>query len=107
MRKLHSNYTFTLDLEEEPIKYMINPYHLEQILVIFLDNAIKYDKDRCHIMITTEMKEDHFDIVIMDHGIGIPEKEIEAIFDRFYRVDKSRSREMGGNDSAFNREKAY
>ncbi|MFB9859836.1 ATP-binding protein [Salinicoccus siamensis] len=97
MRKLHSNYTFTLDLEEEPIKYMINPYHLEQILVIFLDNAIKYDKDRCHIMITTEMKEDHFDIVIMDHGIGIPEKEIEAIFDRFYRVDKSRSREMGGN----------
>ncbi|MHC0552291.1 HAMP domain-containing sensor histidine kinase [Salinicoccus sp. CNSTN-B1] len=97
MRKLHSNYTFTLDLEEEPIKYMINPYHLEQILVIFLDNAIKYDKDRCHIMITTEMKEDHFDIVIMDYGIGIPEKEIEAIFDRFYRVDKSRSREMGGN----------
>ncbi len=97
MRKLHSDYTFTLDLEEEPIKYMINPYHLEQILVIFLDNAIKYDKDRCHIMITTEMKENHFDIVIMDHGIGIPDKEIEAIFDRFYRVDKSRSREMGGN----------
>jgi two-component system sensor histidine kinase ArlS len=97
LRKLHPDYTFTLDLDEQPIKFHINPYHLEQILVIFLDNALKYDHERKHIIVTTEKKDGHFDIAITDHGIGIPEDEIEAIFDRFYRVDKSRSRELGGN----------
>lgn len=97
LRKLHPDYTFTLDLDEQPIKFHINPYHLEQILVIFLDNALKYDHGRKHIIVTTEKKDGHFDIAITDHGIGIPEDEIEAIFDRFYRVDKSRSRELGGN----------
>ena len=97
LSKLHPDYTFTLDLDENPIKFHINPYHLEQILVIFLDNATKYDHERKHIIVTTEKKGNHFDIAITDHGIGIPEDEIEAIFDRFYRVDKSRSRELGGN----------
>lgn len=76
---------------------MINSYHLEQMLIIFLDNAIKYDTGNKHIIVTTEQKDAHFDITILDHGIGIPEDEIESIFNRFYRVDKSRSRHQGGN----------
>src|SRR5699024_11279563 len=56
-----------------------------------------YDTQNKHIIVTTEKKEDYFDISIIDHGIGIPEGETEAIFNRFYRVDKSRSRQQGGN----------
>ncbi|WP_411841860.1 ATP-binding protein [Salinicoccus sp. HZC-1] len=97
MQKVHPDYTFSLDLEKSPIKFLINSYHLEQMLIIFLDNAIKYDTDKKHIIVTTEKKDDYFDISIMDHGIGIPQDEIDAIFNRFYRVDKSRSRQQGGN----------
>ncbi|MCG1009140.1 ATP-binding protein [Salinicoccus sp. ID82-1] len=96
-KQLHPDYTFTLDLDDRNIRFLINPYHFEQMLVIFLDNAIKYDHEQKRINVTTKKREDHFDISITDHGIGIPENEIEAIFDRFYRVDKSRSRELGGN----------
>lgn len=96
-RQLHPDYTFNLDLDDKKIHFLINPYHLEQMLVIFLDNAIKYDHEKKHIDVNTRKQDDYFDISITDHGIGIPENEIEAIFDRFYRVDKSRSRELGGN----------
>lgn len=97
MKKVHPDYTFSLDLEDSPIKFMINSYHFEQMIIIFLDNAIKYDTENRHITVATEKKDAHFDISIIDHGIGIPESEIESIFNRFYRVDKSRSREQGGN----------
>jgi len=97
MQKIHQDYTFSLDLDPSPIRFMINSYHVEQMLIIFLDNAIKYDTQNKHIIVTTEKKEDYFDISIMDHGIGIPDGEIESIFNRFYRVDKSRSRQQGGN----------
>lgn len=97
MEKVHPDYTFSLNLDSSPIKFLINSYHLEQMLIIFLDNAIKYDTQNKHIVVTTEKNEDNFDISIMDHGIGIPKDEIEAIFNRFYRVDKSRSRQQGGN----------
>ncbi|AKG74123.1 HAMP domain-containing sensor histidine kinase [Salinicoccus halodurans] len=97
MQKVHPDYTFSLDLDSSPIHFTINSYHLEQMLIIFLDNAIKYDTENKHIIVTSEKKEDYFDISILDHGIGIPKDEIEAIFNRFYRVDKSRSRQQGGN----------
>lgn len=61
------------------------------------ENAIKYNKDGGSISISLEDKDGKVVIQIKDTGIGIPERDITKIFNRFYRVDKSRSRELGGS----------
>ena len=61
-----------------------------------LGNAIKYTPDGGHIHITAGSTEDSVWMEVCDDGIGIPEKDRDRIFDRFYRVDKARSRESGG-----------
>lgn len=61
-----------------------------------IGNAIKYTPDGGHIHITAGSTEDTVWMEVSDDGIGIPEKDRERIFDRFYRVDKARSRESGG-----------
>ena len=69
---------------------------LEQVMMNILGNAIKYTPDGGHIRITTGSAEDTVWMEVWDDGIGIPEKDWAHIFDRFYRVDKARSRESGG-----------
>ena len=69
---------------------------LEQVMMNILGNAIKYTPDGGHIRITAGSTEDTVWMEVCDDGIGIPEKDRERIFDRFYRVDKARSRESGG-----------
>ena len=98
LSKVHPDYTFTTDFSKPKLMYPINNYHFEQMLIIFLDNAIKFDKDNKHITVSSEVV-DKGDVLIniTDSGIGIPEDEIDQVFNRFYRVDKSRSREQGGN----------
>lgn len=74
----------------------INAPLLEQAVVNLLDNAIKYNEG--HSSVDVEVIEDGNDVVIAvrDHGWGIEEKHMSRIFERFYRVDKARSRKMGG-----------
>ncbi|MEW9050208.1 MAG: HAMP domain-containing sensor histidine kinase [Neobacillus sp.] len=67
---------------------------LRQLLFIFLDNARKYSQSS--ITISTGLTNDSTFIKIMDNGIGIREEELPKVFDRFYRVDKARSRKLGG-----------
>ncbi len=69
--------------------------HLEQVMMNLLSNAIRYT-DNGAIVITTEEDEKQQVITIRDSGIGIPEASLPRIFERFYRVDKSRSRQSGG-----------
>ena len=69
---------------------------LEQVMMNVIGNAIKYTPDGGHISITAGCTEDQVWMEVCDDGIGIPEKDRERIFDRFYRVDKARSRESGG-----------
>ena len=71
-------------------------YRIEQVLINILSNAIKYTKENGDISIYVNEEDGNIDIVIKDTGMGIPEKDLEFVFDRFYRVDKARSREMGG-----------
>ncbi|MFZ3587742.1 sensor histidine kinase [Bacillus sp. DJP31] len=71
-------------------------HHLEQIILILLDNAIKYSLDKKHITINAHNEDNYLYIEVKDQGIGIPKKDIEKVFHRFYRVDKARSRENGG-----------
>ncbi|GKU79259.1 HAMP domain-containing histidine kinase [Paenibacillus sp. L3-i20] len=67
---------------------------VRQLLVILLDNAIKYSKDPIDISIT--LMKNIVKIEVKDKGMGIPEKEIPHLFERFYRVDGARSRITGG-----------
>ena len=69
---------------------------LEQVMMNIIGNAIKYTPDGGHIRITAGSSENAVWMEVCDDGIGIPEKDRERIFDRFYRVDKARSRESGG-----------
>lgn len=68
---------------------------MEQLLIIFIDNAIKYSETGT-ITVTVEADSMHAVIKVMDEGIGISESDAQKIFERFYRVDKARSRAAGG-----------
>ena len=69
---------------------------LEQVMMNVLGNAIKYTPDGGHIRVTAGSTESEVWMEVCADGIGIPEKDRDRIFDRFYRVDKARSRESGG-----------
>lgn len=69
---------------------------IEQVLLNIISNAIKYTEDSGEILIYLEKKTDGALIVVRDTGMGIPEEDLSRIFERFYRVDKARSRELGG-----------
>ncbi|ULO04688.1 HAMP domain-containing sensor histidine kinase [Paenibacillus sp. 19GGS1-52] len=94
---LHTDFGFHQDLEPlEQAKININPNHLEQILLILLDNAIKYSAQIKEISVEGSLKHQRVYIKVTDQGIGIPQEDVPYVFQRFYRVDKSRSREQGG-----------
>jgi len=90
----------SLDYEEDPIIIRANELKIKQVIIILLDNAIKYSKDNIDVFI--EKDERHAIIRVKDNGIGIPQGEIYNIFERFYRVDKARSRETGGSGLGLN-----
>ena len=69
---------------------------LIQVLINLIDNAIKYTPNGGRIRVEARQREDAVEIAVSDSGIGIPAKEIPRIFERFYRVDRARSREMSG-----------
>ena len=70
---------------------------LEQVVVNIISNAIKYTPSGGHIdMLASRRDERHVMLRIQDDGIGIPENDVPRLFERFYRVDKARSREKGG-----------
>ncbi|HAR6139480.1 TPA: HAMP domain-containing histidine kinase [Staphylococcus pseudintermedius] len=97
LQQIHPDYQLDFHTSQDFIYLEINSFHLEQILLIFLDNAIKYDTQNKHISIETKLISNQVVIKITDRGLGIPQADQEHIFDRFYRVDKSRSRQQGGN----------
>lgn len=97
LKQLHPDYTFDVELDEKPLKLKMNRHQFEQLILIFIDNAMKYDTENKLIQIKTQLKNKQISIEITDHGLGIPKQDLKFIFDRFYRVDKSRARSQGGN----------
>jgi two-component system, OmpR family, phosphate regulon sensor histidine kinase PhoR len=73
-----------------------NKVLLEQALANLVDNAIKYSEKKKKIIIYTEQRDDKILISVKDHGIGLKSSEISRIFERFYRVDKVKSKNLGG-----------
>jgi len=83
---------------EIPILVYADEERIEQVLINLISNSINYGNNNgtTTVSIQTHSK-DQFIINISDDGIGVPEKELSRLFERFYRVDKSRSREQGGS----------
>ncbi len=71
-------------------------YGIERVVLNILTNSIKYTKENGNIKIYVGFVYNDAYIKVIDTGIGIPEEDLSRIFDRFYRVDKARTREMGG-----------
>ena len=69
---------------------------ITQVLTNLIDNAIKYGKDNGKIIVEFEEDKKHIQISVEDDGPGIAQEHVSRIFERFYRIDKSRSRETGG-----------
>lgn len=84
-------------LEKNDFAYIYaEPGSIKQMLRIFIDNALKYTPDGGIIYLSGELKNDIVILKVRDTGMGIPEKNIPYVCDRFYRVDFSRTKETGG-----------
>jgi two-component system phosphate regulon sensor histidine kinase PhoR len=84
-----------IDVKENLPSIKGDLFKLEQMLVNLLDNAVKYT-DRGEITVSTDVRDKRVCIQVKDTGIGIPKDDIPRVFERFYVVDKSRSRKSGG-----------
>ncbi|MFC2149587.1 ATP-binding protein [Candidatus Auribacterota bacterium] len=69
---------------------------MEQVFVNLIDNAVRYTEKNGTISVALEERPQDFLITIHDTGVGIPQEHLDRVFERFYRVDKARSRESGG-----------
>jgi two-component system phosphate regulon sensor histidine kinase PhoR len=81
---------------ESPISIRIDYSLMTQAMVNLLDNAIKYSYANTQITFSAEVEDNQVLICVCDQGPGIPEEHLPRLFERFYRVDKSRSRRVGG-----------
>ena len=87
--------TITVDAAED-ISANLDATLLEQAFVNLIDNAVKYSDDGSQVRITAAQKKREVAIEFTDQGSGIPNKHLPRLFERFYRVDKARSRKLGG-----------
>lgn len=74
----------------------VDEVKMSLILTNLIENAIKYNKEQGKVTVTVDADHQFFTVEVADTGIGIPEESLAQIYERFYRVDKSHSREIGG-----------
>lgn len=79
-----------------PVTAEIDEVKFSQAISNLVENAIKYNRENGKVKVTLDADHQAFSIEIMDNGIGMPKEALEHIYERFYRVDKSHSREIGG-----------
>lgn len=90
------NHEFSVEIKGRMEQITGDRLRIEQVLTNMISNAIKYTPDGGRISVTAGQEDDVVWCSVRDNGIGIPEEDLEHIFERFYRVDKARSRESGG-----------
>lgn len=88
--------TLTCDLPAEMPAVTGDPERIQQVIINIITNAIKYNKPQGSIAITGGVEAEQVFLRVEDTGIGVPKADLERLFERFYRVDKARSRESGG-----------
>ncbi len=86
----------SVSLEGEPTVINGIPRLIQEIIFNLCDNAVKYNHAGGSVTVTVSSDNDSARLTVSDTGIGIPEEHLERIFERFYRVDKSRSKPLGG-----------
>ena len=79
-----------------PVMAEIDEVKITLALTNLIENAVKYNKEHGFVKVTLDADHQYFSVEVEDSGIGIPESSYEQIFERFYREDKSHSREIGG-----------
>ncbi|MBE6081245.1 MAG: cell wall metabolism sensor histidine kinase WalK [Tissierellaceae bacterium] len=89
-------HTLSIDIEKDISDIVADKDGIEQVILNVLSNSIKYTPNNGEIRIKARQENDKVIISVKDNGIGIPDEDQKRIFERFYRVDKARSRELGG-----------
>lgn len=85
-----------LHLKGDSVSLKGNRALLSSVIYNLCDNAITYNQPHGHVFVTVKKKGTNAILEVRDTGIGIPKEEVDRIFERFYRVDKSRSKKVGG-----------
>jgi two-component system phosphate regulon sensor histidine kinase PhoR len=85
-----------LEAELAPVFVKANPSMVYELMFNLCDNAIKYNKPGGEVRLSVSLQDNNVIISVSDTGIGIPDEHLDRIFERFYRVDKSRSKQTGG-----------
>jgi len=105
INKLVVDYADLASLEEKELTYqavnsdkevLLDPKLVQQLLVILIDNAIKFTYEKDTIQIVSSIHKQEIELLVKDSGIGISSDKKKAIFERFTRVDNSRNKETGG-----------
>ena len=92
--RLHKQVTFTAPDMDMPVD--IDPERINQVLNNIVSNSLKYSGENAAVNVVLEEAGHYYRVYVKDNGMGIPKEDLRRIFERFYRVDKARSRQLGG-----------
>lgn len=93
---LHPEVGVEMVADKDEINLLLDPDLIELAISNLLENSVKYSTSPAKIRIEVHQEQDEIKIIIVDHGIGIPQGDLEHIFNRFYTVSKAHSRKLGG-----------
>lgn len=96
LEPIAADYQITLHRECEPVVIEASTKQMRELLMNLIGNGIKYNHPGGNVWVTVRQTTEEMRIVVKDDGVGISEDDQKRIFERFYRVDKGRSRKMGG-----------
>lgn len=85
-----------IDIPTDISNILADEARIAQVLLNLIDNAIKYNREKGKVIIAAREKNAFVQVDVSDTGVGISEKDLPRLFERFYRIDKARSRELGG-----------
>jgi signal transduction histidine kinase len=80
----------------DPVEVDADPSRLKQVVVNLLDNAVKYTPEGGEVSVSVTQRDGHAVLEVADTGLGISADDLPHVFERFYRADKARSRQLGG-----------
>ena len=92
----NKNQRLNMQISDEAVPIYADRGKIQQVIINLLTNAIKYTPENGNIRISAQVVDKNAIFEVQDSGIGIPKEDIKRIFERFYRVDKGRSRAQGG-----------
>ena len=86
----------TIEMNCKPFSMTANIQQMNELFTNLINNAIKYNKPGGKVTVTVTSEADEIIIIVEDTGVGIPQESKQRVFERFYRVDKGRSKKIGG-----------